>query len=273
MPSKGDSYFQDENGLWVERVGPWARDKQKIITDYVQIASATRRKYRHCSFIDVFCGPGRSQVRETAQLIDGSPVAAYKQSCASHPFSSVHISDADEDLLSSAETRLHDAGAPVVATPGPASVALPRIVNQLSSSGLHLALLDPHNLGTLSFDLFECLSKLQRIDIIVHVSLSDLQRNVDRYTSNAHEQFDKFAPGWRNHISTEMNQAALRAAIMKYWTERVVSLGLPRARHCELIKGTKGQRLYWLIFLAKHKLPHKFWERITSISRAPTLDF
>jgi three-Cys-motif partner protein len=273
MPSKGESYYRDENGLWVEKVGPWARDKQKIITDYVQIASATRRKYSHCSFIDVFSGPGQSQIRETGQLIDGSPVAAYKQGRVSHPFSSVHISDADVDLLASAETRLLNLGAPVVATKGPASVALPRIVNQLSSSGLHLALLDPHNLGTLSFDLFECLSKLQRIDVIVHVSLSDLQRNVDRYTSKAHEQFDKFAPGWREHINPEMNQAALRAAIMEYWTNRVVSLGLPRARHCELIRGTNRQRLYWLIFLAKHKLPHAFWAKITSISKAPTFDF
>jgi three-Cys-motif partner protein len=272
MPSK-ESYYQDEKGLWVERVGPWARDKQKIITDYVQIASATRRKYHHCGFIDVFSGPGQSQIRDTGQIIDGSPVAAYKQGIAGHPFSSVHVSDADADLLGSAEARLRDLGAPVIATNGPASVALPRIVNQLSSSGLHLALLDPHNLGALSFDLFECLSRLQRIDVIVHVSLSDLQRNVDRYTSKAHEQFDKFAPGWRNHISTEMNQVSLRAAIMEYWTNRVVSLGLPRARHCELIKGTNNQRLYWLIFLAKHNLPHAFWKKITSISKSPTFDF
>jgi three-Cys-motif partner protein len=109
--------------------------------------------------------------------------------------------------------------------------------------------------------------------VIVHVSLSDLQRNVDRYTSKAHEQFEKFAPGWRDHISAEMNQGALRAAIMEYWTNRVVSLGLPRARHCELIKGTNNQRLYWLIFLAKHNLPHAFWEKITSISKSPTFDF
>jgi three-Cys-motif partner protein len=273
MPSKGESYFRDKSGLWIEKVGPWAKEKQKIITDYVQIASATRRKYKHCSFVDVFCGPGQSQIRETGQLIDGSPVAAYKQGRASHPFSSVHISDADEDLLASAESRLRNAGAPVVATKGPASVALPEIVKQLSRSGLHLALLDPHNLGTLSFDLFECLAQLQRIDVIVHVSLSDLQRNVDRYTSKAHEQFDRFAPGWRDHISTDMNQTSLRAAIMEYWTNRVVSLGLPRARHCELIRGPSGQRLYWLIFLAKHQLPHAFWKKITSISKAPTFDF
>jgi len=46
-----------------------------------------------------------------------------------------------------------------------------------------------------------------------------------------------------------MNQVSLRAAILEYWTEKVVALGLPRAKHCELIRGTKNQRLYWLMFL------------------------
>src|SRR5690242_3224203 len=134
MPSKGERYYQDKNGLWVEKVGPWAKDKQKIVTDYVQIASATRRKYSHCSFIDVFSGPGQSQIRDSGELIDGSPVAAFRQGRASHPFSSVHVSDIDDDLLASAETRLLNLGAPVKATKGPASVALPKIVNQLSAS-------------------------------------------------------------------------------------------------------------------------------------------
>src|SRR5438445_72146 len=54
--------------------------------------------------------------------------------------------------------------------------------------------------------------KLKRIDVIAHVSLSDLQRNADRYTHEAHDQFDKFAPGWRDKVSTDMNQNAFRAA-------------------------------------------------------------
>jgi three-Cys-motif partner protein len=124
----------------------------------------------------------------------------------------MHISDASSDLLSAAERRLVDLGAPVVATAGPASPAMAKIARQLNSSGLHFAFLDPHNLGTLSFDLFESLAKLKRIDVIVHVSLSDLQRNADRYTSAAHDQFDRFAPGWRDHIRTDMNQSSLRAA-------------------------------------------------------------
>jgi three-Cys-motif partner protein len=176
-------------------------------------------------------------------------------------------------LLTAAQSRLLALGAPVHAFPGPASVSLPKIVGSLNTSGLHFAFLDPHNLGTLSFDLFETLSKLKRIDIIVHVSLSDLQRNVDRYTSEAHDQFDTFAPGWRDRVGTDMNQVSLRAAILQYWSEKVMKLGLPRANHCELIKGPKGQRLYWLILLARHELAHSLWSKISSPAKAPGFDF
>jgi three-Cys-motif partner protein len=185
----------------------------------------------------------------------------------------MHISDAEPDLLSSAEKRLAALDAPVHATPGPASTAMPRIVQRLNSSGLHFAFLDPHNLGTLSFNLFETLAKLKRIDIIVHVSLSDLQRNADRYTSEAHKEFDRFAPGWRDEVPMDMNQTSLRAAILKYWSEKVMALGLPRAEHCEPITGKKNQRLYWLIFLGKHELAHDLWSKISSATKAPQFDF
>ena len=276
MPQQGDHYSLDEQGLWVESVGPWATDKLKIVTDYIQASSAARRRYlgSGASYIDVFCGPGRSKIRTTGKFIDGSPVAAFNKAKGSlAAFTAMHISDADPDLLASAEKRLNSLRAPVHATSGPASAAMPRIVQSINSSGLHFAFLDPHNLGTLSFDLFESLAKLKRIDIIVHVSLSDLQRNADRYTSEAHNEFDRFAPGWRDHIQMDMNQSALRAAILEYWSDKVMALGLPRAEHCELITGTRNQRLYWLIFLGKHELAHDLWSKISSVAKAPRFDF
>jgi len=272
----GEHYSLDDEGLFVENVGPWAVDKLKIVTDYIQASSAARRRYvdAGAAYIDVFCGPGRSKIRTTGKFIDGSPTAAFRKADGSlAPFTALHISDADPDLLSSAERRLTNLGAPVRATAGPASSAMPKIVQHLNSSGLHFAFLDPHNLGTLSFDLFESLAELKRIDIIVHVSLSDLQRNADRYTSAAHDEFDRFAPGWRNHIRTDMNQGSLRAAILRYWSEKVMALGLPRAEHCELITGPQNQRLYWLIFLGKHELAHTLWSKISSSAKAPRFDF
>jgi three-Cys-motif partner protein len=169
-----------------------------------------------------------------------------------------------------ATKRLIAVDAPVRRFAGPARVATPKIVQSLDRHGLHLAFLDPYNLGTLSFDLFVELAKLKRIDVIAHVSLHDLQRNADRYTSEAHDEFDKFAPGWREKVGTNMNQETLRAALIQYWS---VALDLPRARHWELIKGDHGQRLYWLILLARNDLAHDLWERISSAAKAPTFDF
>jgi three-Cys-motif partner protein len=275
VAQKDEHYSLDEQGLLVENVGAWARDKLKIVTDYIQASGAARRSYlgSGAAYIDVFCGPGRSKIRTTGQFIDGSPIAAFKKGKGSlAPFTSIEISDADPDLLTTASKRLSALGAPVHATAGPASSAMPKIVQSLNRYGLHFAFLDPHNLGTLSFDLFESLATLKRIDVIVHVSLSDLQRNTDRYTSAEYDQFDRFAPGWRDHVRTDMNQPALRAAILEYWSDKVARLGLPRAKHCELIKGSQRQRLYLLILLARHELARSLWSKISSSAKEPGLD-
>jgi three-Cys-motif partner protein len=273
MPSKNEHYSLGDDDLLVENVGPWAKEKLKILTDYVQASSAARRKYLRtgAAFIDVFCGPGRSRIRTTGELIDGSPVAAFKKAQSLAPFTSLEISDARADLMEAAEARLRSLHAPVRPTPGPAIVATEKIVAALDPDGLHFAFLDPHNLGALSFSIIESLARLRRVDVLVHVSVSDLQRNVDRYSSQQYQQFDQFAPGWRTEIKTDMNQQSLRTAILEYWSRKVHALGLWRAKHCPLISGSKNQRLYWLILLARHDLAHDLWEKISSLARSPML--
>jgi three-Cys-motif partner protein len=89
-------YVIGDDGLVVEKVGPWAKDKLEIVGHYVQISGATRRKYRENrpAFIDVFCGPARSLVRSTGEYIDGSPVTAFKQGKRSvEGFATIEISD------------------------------------------------------------------------------------------------------------------------------------------------------------------------------------
>ena len=56
--------------------------------------------------------------------------------------------------MDAATKRLIAVDAPVRHFAGPASVAMPKIVQSLDQHGLHFAFLDPYNLGTLSFDLF-----------------------------------------------------------------------------------------------------------------------
>lgn len=193
MPQRDPQrYAQGDDGLIVEKVGAWAVEKLKLVTDYVYASGGARKNFvgAEAAYIDPFCGPGRALIRSTTKFIDGSPVAAYKRSRESaRPFTSINISDADEELLTVATKRLATLGAPVHSFTGPATTSLPKIVASLNRYGLHFALLDPYNLEALSFQLFAELAKLQHIDIIAHVSVSDLQRNADRYADQDYEQF------------------------------------------------------------------------------------
>jgi three-Cys-motif partner protein len=275
-PRDQEQYTHGDDGLIVEEVGAWAIDKLDLLTKYVYASGGARKQYlgTGAAYIDPFCGAGRSLIRGTNRFIDGSPVAAFKRALESPGrFTSINISDGDENLLAAATQRLTALGAPIRPFPGPAQEAIPKIVQSLDRYGLHLAFLDPFNLGALSFDLFEGLSKLKRIDVIAHVSVSDLQRNAARYADEDYDQFDKFAPGWRGKISPDMNKAAFRAAILKYWSDKVTALGLPQAKHWELIRGDQGQRLYWLILLARHDLAHDLWSKVSSAANSPTFDF
>jgi hypothetical protein len=103
----------------------------------------------------------------------------------------------------------------------------------------------------------------------VHISIADLQRNVDVYTP---KQFDIFAPGWRNAIDEKsMNKVALRSNVLNYWSDQVARLGLTKAKHSELIRGPGNQRLYWLSLLSRSDLAHKLWSAISSAAKAPVL--
>jgi three-Cys-motif partner protein len=274
MPLDPEHYVIGDDGLAVEKVGPWAKDKLEIVGDYIQISGATRRKYRknRPAFIDLFCGPGRSVVRSTGEYIDGSPVTAFKQAKHSvERFASIEISDLEPELLAAATRRLQKLEAPVRPTAGPAIAAIATIVSSLNPYGLHFALLDPHNLGALSFSIIEQLAKLQRVDILVHVSVSDLQRNTDLYSSEVQRQFDEFAPEWRKHVSLDANLQSVRASLIEYWSDLLERLGLPRAKHTELIKGPGNQRLYWLMLLSRHPRAHEFWDKVTSPAREPRM--
>ena len=59
-------------------VGAWVEDKHRALQAYLNLHAGPRAGSTHRTYIDVFCGSGRAQVRDTRQLVDGSPIAARK---------------------------------------------------------------------------------------------------------------------------------------------------------------------------------------------------
>ena len=198
---------------------------------YIKIASATRAKYvpppawrAGASYIELFSGPGRSLIRGTKRIIDGSPLVAYNAARLSGaPFTEIHLNDFDATKSAAVEQRIRALGGAPVCYSDTADVAVDKIVAAVNPKGLHFAFLDPYNLEGLSFDIIRKLSKL-KVDMLIHVSVQDLQRNLDDY-SRPGDVLDTFAPGWSNHVDPNQAINSFRAALMEYWLAEIGKLG------------------------------------------------
>ncbi|MBO0142286.1 three-Cys-motif partner protein TcmP [Agrobacterium sp. Ap1] len=254
-----------DDGLPAEDVGPWAKQKHDFLCRYIDISRGARGKFigpgkAGATYIDVFCGPGRALVRK-GEFIDGSCVAAWRKSVeGGAPFSKVFIADKDETRLNAAAERLAAAGAPVEAFVGEAVDTTRLIVSRLDGYGLHFAFLDPYNLGVLNFDIFRTLAKRKRMDILVHLSKMDLQRNLGRNLRADASAFDAFAPGWKDAIDAARAQKGIRVELINHWKSLVANVGIDASADMKLLKGEQEQHLYWLLLVASHDLAHKFWK-------------
>src|SRR5690606_3708065 len=135
------------------------------------------------------------------------------------------------------------------------------------------AFLDPFDLANLDFEIIATLAKVKRMDMLIHVSQMDLQRNAVSYAMAEHSAFDKFAPGWREHVPIRQPQQAIRQQVFSYWRDKVAELGVWPSTEMRLITGSRKQPLYWLLMAAKHPLPHKFWQVAANIEKQGSLAF
>jgi len=257
---------QGDDGLVAEDVGVWAKEKHELLCRYVDITRSVRTKFlgpgkAGATYIDLFSGTGKARLRRTGEFIDGSCVAAWKMSVQrGAPFSRVYIADADANRLQAAEERLKRAGAPVIAINGQAQNTIRQILSQLNRHALHFAFIDPFNLGAFDFSIMAQLASLKRIDILVHVSKMDLQRNLGFNLTAQQNAFDIFAPGWKTNVNLHQTHKGIRKEVFEYWQSEVAKLGIAPSAEMRLITGSRNQHLYWLLLAAKHNLAHTFWK-------------
>jgi three-Cys-motif partner protein len=267
----------DDDKLPVSEVGEWALEKHERLRRYVSITRAVRKKWltpmrpglvpAGATYIDLFCGPGRSRIRDTDRVIDGSPVVAASAAAeGGAPFSRVLLADLDPSLVHAACARLAARGIAADCFEGPASETAREIVKVLDPHGLHFAFLDPFSLGDLAFAALEELANLNRMDMLIHVSVQDLQRNLRRNIDREDSALDRFAPGWRQRVDVGARDDVIRAAIFDHWVGLIRSLDMQPCQGIELVSGERNQRLYWLVLVARHERAGDLWNKIRNIS-------
>ena len=260
------------DGLVVGEVGPWATEKHDRLRKYIQASHGARAKFLPpvgtggASYIELYSGAGRSLITGTNQIIDGSAVVAFKAGRDSgHQFSEMHLSDLEAQNSSALAQRIKALGGAATSYVGDADIVVDQVMNAINPRGLHLAFLDPFNLAQLPFSIIERMLRVQRMDMIIHVSLQDLQRNLDEYSRVGDPTLDNFAPDWRSAVDVRQSMTALRAALIEYWLGAIRSLGTHPATGIPLIVGEKNQRLYWLVFISSNPLGQKLWNDVQNL--------
>jgi three-Cys-motif partner protein len=276
--AKSSKIYCPTDGLIVDEVGPWAEEKHLRLKRYIDLARGARAKFvppkgtGGASYIELFSGPGRSLIRDTSRFIDGSPLVAYRAAHASKVrFSEVYLNDLDPEKSVAVEKRIKAVGGAATVFNKPAEQAVDDVLNAVNPAGLHFAFLDPYNLEYLSLDIIRKLSRLRSVDMLIHVSVQDLQRNLDAYSIPG-GPLDKFAPGWRSHVDPHQAIAPFRAALLEYWLSEIRKLGTMPAKG-ELIVGSRNQRLYWLVFVSAHDLAQKLWDAIRDPGKQSDMGF
>jgi three-Cys-motif partner protein len=260
------------DGLVVDEVGAWATEKHERLKKYIDAYRSARALFLPpkgtggAGYIELFSGPGRSQIEGTNDFIDGSPIAAYKAAQRSGTrFSDIHLNDLDATKSSALRTRIASLGGAAHIYSRSAEAAVDDIVHALNPAGLHFAFLDPYKLEVLPFTIIQKLAALPRMDMLIHVSVFDLQRNLRRYVADG-RVLDAFMPGWRGSVDVNRPDHGLRTDLLDYWLSEIKKLGTSPAKGIELVSGPGGQRLYWLVFVSAHDLGRKLWEDIRNVN-------
>lgn len=260
------------DGLLTDVVGAWASDKHERLRKYVDSYRSARAMFLPprgsggASYIELFSGPGRSQLEASGLFIDGSPLVAFKVAQQSGTrFSELHFNDLDSDNVDALRQRIQGLGGAAQFYNDRAETAVDRIVYALNPLGLHFAFLDPYNLESLPFSIIQRLAQLPRMDMLIHVSIFDLQRNLRRYLADG-RILDSFMPGWRAAVDVNRNDQGVRTDLLHHWLGLIKSLGTTPADGIELVSATGGQRLYWLVFVSAHPLGRKLWSDISNVN-------
>lgn len=206
-------------GLPRLEIGQWSLEKHELLRRYVDASRAARGKWKNRAFIDLYCGPGRVSVRGKGVDTDGGALVAWRASARTNsPFTHVVVADIDDDCAKACEARLKALDAPATSLTGPANEVVHKLASIVPRHGLHLAYLDPFNLEHLPFEIIETLSNFQNIDIVVHFSVMDLQREIELDFDRDASRLEAFAPGWRDHVEIKKRtKIQARADYVTYW--------------------------------------------------------
>jgi three-Cys-motif partner protein len=269
------------DGLVTRPSGSWVAEKLDYVQRYINIfETSMKSKWSQRNYIDIFAGPGKNILKDTGEVLLGSPLLSLK---TKYPFTGYYFADLSLDNAHALEQRC--AASPLSNLVHIYNENANRIVSTVVASirqffthSLNLAFLDPEGLE-LEWSTVAQLGNL-RCDLIIHYSQQGLSRFLpNAYESNQETSVDRFfgTEDWRNIYAPWHNKPrkiGMHRELIDLYKDRLKSLGYQEVKQSDeiitepLIRNTRRNApLYRLIFASKHPLGDEFWQKITKRDR------
>lgn len=252
------------DGLPVQCVGIWAKDKHFYLKQYIDATREVRRKFLPprgtggACFIDIFAGPGRARIQKPREFIDGSPLLALKYDQV--PFSRVILCDIDEENLATLKQRTKQDRDRTTIIAGDCNQRIDEIIQHVPTYGLNVALIDPFGASALSFDSIRTLAARDRMDLIIHFPMGDMKRNF----RGTKRHFERFLGLPEADWGISVTKPADIPRLIGVLRTQLAKLGYPkRELMSPAVKNSTNNVLYNLLYASKHQRGDAIWQSIT----------
>ncbi len=282
------SYLKpEEDGLIVRESGYWVVDKLDYIRKYITIFITSMRKknWHIINYLDLFAGPGKCRIRETNDILLGSPLIALT---ARYPFGRYFFVDADPANVRALRQRSSKSEYEnrVLCFEGDSNKLVHSITQQIIEEdanrpkgkwpSLNLAFLDPEGLE-LHWGTVEALARVSRMDLIIHYPQMGISREMpNEIELSPPTKLDRFFgdTAWRDIFkrSRKAGKGSPHRDLISYYKEKLARYGykvreIPTGDEARIVHPTRGATLYRLIFASKHNLGNRFWREILDAKR------
>ncbi len=256
---------EQDDGLFVPEVGPWARRKYHFLGKYLNLFSTgMKNKWPERHYIDLFAGAGFARLKDNGKIVASSAIRAAR---VADPFTQIHVCEKQPRRYDALIHRLsRESGAKNFRSiRGDANEVIDLILEGIpKSDALSVAFVDPFGLH---FD-FNTVSALadRRCDLIILMAdnMDALRNWATYYQSNPNSNLDKFLgdSGWRSLLQEWPSDAAKR--LRDKYTSQLRRLSYEHFG-VEVIKNEHDRDIYSLIYASRHKRGLDFWNKSASI--------
>ena len=282
----GNCKIPSSDNLSVQCVGPWVENKYFFLEKYLNISRAVRKKFSekdNAVYVDLFSGPGKcfvkSIVHNKKNEIDNGSLRVIKRDEA--PFNKFYFCDIDESNIKSLKTRILNYSESLYGKCSFNSSDSNLYINNLIKELLfkywryHFVYIDPYGPEELKFSTITALSKLERIDILLHFPIGAIKRNYKNWTEKEKNILNDFLGTsiWQQKYNQckDIYKALIETLVEQLKNLGYKNIGLINSKNCDdtlpvaAIKNTKNVKLYELILISKHNIANDFWDKVLEV--------